>query len=373
MLPVLWAVVGLVEIVVFAALCGAIADSYEVATGAITFKKWILVGIEVFRSVLLPFVGGCGIGALLFSLYRTGALQEKAAFGVSSLIAAAALTFLVATDRQYGWFTRLSKVSLASAELDFASSRPQDYVPAGAAPNADPAVVYGPEAIDQSLQFIGEIASDILIDRGYVNGMSPRFDIEDEINPDLEFMKAIVIPLVLSLKQIHERRASTDISLYIKSETIYRIRNLANLNYSPDELEAYLKTFKDEINEIWRNVCNTEHWYNEIRPKSINDKNCDKSGQPKNQKEIEAYFDAPYPYEGGQPDNQKEIDDYLEIVYPRNRLLSPDRPYGQLLSAWLLVGKGEPDEAYHDLWNWLQRKKTEGKGNSWKTSIAFVR
>jgi hypothetical protein len=342
---VLWATIVLVEIIVLCALIGAILTSYEVSTGTIALSRWITFGREIVETVLIPFIAGSAIGVLLLILYKAGIFEKNSTLAVATLIIGVIIVSFAATEQQYGWFSRLMKVSVASNELDFAPIRQNSASPLPSTPSSDPIAVLGPAAVDKAMYFIKQIAGDIAADREFVLGLADdqKLDIANESLPDFRFMSEIAIPLVKSLQLIHNERADSNVSDFFSRDTISAVRSLANLHYTVKVEADFLTNFKTLQNGIltaWTHICEDETWIEDAESLNESDPSC-KNGKPTNQEQINKYF-REYVYLG----------EHFESTPLSSRPLSRDRPYGQILSAWFLMADGEPEAALHDLVNW---------------------
>ena len=176
-------------------------------------------------------------------------------------------------------------------------------------------------------------------------------NISTENLPDFVFMSKIVIPLEKSLALVSLHRSSSNINQYIGLNTVDIIRSLANLNYEDKDLTEFNKKFTDLGDGLitsWGKICQDENWYKragvELDYKTVGfEKENDPSCSDELLKSIKAYFSE-----------QKQLS---------TRPLSRDRPYGPVLSAWLLVASGELETAFRDLDDWVRTFSSTRRGD----------
>jgi hypothetical protein len=329
----LWGAVIFIEIIIVAAVIGVVFDSYVTSTGAITPPHWMLFAKEVVESFMVPFIAGAAIGATFFRLYTTGTLSGAPIATVSALMFAVIIVFFAATEQQYGWFSRIQKFSLASAELDFSPTKETPVAPAQIH-SSDQNAAVGPSAVDVAIDFIPKIAKTIVRDRDYLVGVTKESnDFASETEPDFRFMVEIVLPLVNHLQAIHSRRADTDISDYFDRKTVMAVRSLVNLDHPDSDVVGQVEA---GVKRAWAEACKEKYWSSHALG---ND---------------ESNTKADFYCQNGivDPSIKDTVESYFKAWKFSGKPLNPARPYGAILSAWLLVAAGEPEAALRDLDSW---------------------
>lgn len=253
-----WTMILYISIVIIGgAAIGSIFDSYALSAGATAPPDWLLFSKEVTELYLVPSIGGFLVGLLAYALYAERILFKTPALAVSVLFFSVIVLFFAATERQYGWFSRILKLSLASAELDLAPTGVVRVTPSSVQ-SSDPLFATGSAAVDDAMNFIQSIAPGMVIDRDFVKGVTGT-DIAAHTQQDFRFMAEIVLPLVKGLQLIHKRRADSTIFDYFDRDTVNAVRSLANLQSDPKKF-IDLSTLGKGLQTAWEKACAQALW-----------------------------------------------------------------------------------------------------------------
>ena len=338
--------------------------SYFNVTSQLFSGAVYLVFDQLIRVFCVPAVGGIAVGMLIFFFYRDDRYKQSSAFSVAIIAIALAMTFIVGGEREFHWMERLSKFSIASAELSFSTIQISKESPSGVDVSAEPGSTSGSGAVDVALYYIDRMTRDIVTDeemltRGTASN-APRTD----LTADFEFFLNVVQPVARTAIYVHDRRASNDLSEYFSLEDIDVIRDVSDgvqrlsaengtrefpikfASASPSQKSEDIRKVQKIVNKVWNKLCEEESWFSAVGDDLPIDNclHCDFQNQ-------ENYFDREAMYVGNIPD------ELFETQKIKNIPLDRSRPYGQILVSWLLFAVGQRDEALHNLVNWLGRNQ----------------
>lgn len=328
--------------------------------------------LEAFKTVLLPWAAGVGFGIWIYLAIGPLPLAPTRASSrppndetaeaatvterdLSFIPIAFALLFVtvIVSDQQYGWLSRLQKLTISGGGVEFAS-RPSGPPPP---PNYAPAPelkLTGEGRVSHLIAFMKDMAGIICRDIKYAAnvGYLPSTTIDCNMLPeefkgdfppkefkyDLSFAQKLAVPLGKHLDVIHGARRYNNIGLLIDRSFVdsFRSFTLSHRDGVPEaERRRLAEDVRGKILALWERVCLTETSLSKL----------------------------------GATAAGNDVSPCTNDLMAANLWLSPEQneivlehllPYGTLLAANLLSAADEVPSAVQDLDAWVDANQPDG-------------
>jgi hypothetical protein len=355
LLIALWVPIGVCGFVLLVVLIAAILESDEIVSGAVLPPYWWRLVVVLGRNIGLPLISGAAIGVWLYRTAGATPASTGGAVALSAVGIAAILTLALASEGQYDWFQRLSKLSVGGAAVELspsagASETKPDQRPGSA---EERGVAAGPGTVSLALRTALNIDSYVKKDRIRVGALGSFADFDGDVPDAAEsFFRTAVKPTAFALSMIHVRKQPKDIyATTIDHDFVEVVRKLSIYSYYDDaaptsghaisdEYRQDLRVFQRGVRKIWAQICEDERIY--LTPEQY--KNADDQ-----YREIFKVAAMP-PCQMRANDVASAIDHAVAEKEAENSyVLARSRPYGPILSAAILTAAGENDAAIADL------------------------
>jgi hypothetical protein len=324
--------------------------------------------LEAFKTVLLPWFAGVGFGIWIYLTIdllppTQDAGQNDAATTIGRdlsfvpIAVAILLATLIVSEQQYGWFTRLQKLTLGGSGLEFAPRVVTGQAQAVSGPTVGTSGdIIGEDRVASLVDLMSTLDQVIERDLEYLHELGDETH-NDPLNQEKIFVHEVVVPLGNHLSVIHEARGYNNLGLLIDRPLIDAFRSYiqSHRDVTP-ETQAMRRRFAQEVQDrianSWKSICDTEARLLEL-----------KFVDPENVKAVD-------------PTNEGLVKSCnIAAAKSMNYWLSSQSgigfnyalPYGTLLTAMLLNAGDELDSAIRDLDEWVaDNSPTLGRpGQSW--------